>query len=385
MRHIGTKPTAVFRKSRLAGFFLCFAVGGCQDAPPPPAGHLALQQAQQALARDLPLKATDLLELAIRQGSSDAVMLWLAQTQPQMGPLRQWQRLQELGVQSLSAVAYQQLGLWQQIDRPLPPLHIAWQAAQCQLQVQPVLASAYSIHSWQQLVADWPGTEFGQLPICFLPPRLLDSQQLACSEQPEQRIQCQEQTLWPLALNTSAQLLVVMAGRGTASYNNGLILLPEHGNLALLQHEISHAFGFIDEYAYSRDRAQQECVPGRITANLLFSRADLPAYLQYWQLSADDITLTAVATCGERAAFKVVAATTHMQHYELAVPALYIRLIRTALQQPADILPVSYYFAAKARQAGQMEHWRVLMQQAASQGYQPAQRALAMPANLTAR
>lgn len=374
----------VFKKSRLAGFFLCLSLWGCEQHVAPPAGELAYQQAQTALARQLPLKATELLELSIRQGNQAAVLLWLEQTRQHLGPLSQWQRLQQLGVNSLPAQAYQQLGMWRQADAVQPQLP-AIESAGCQLQIQPVLASELAMQRWLQFSNAWPTSAFGQLPICFTAPTILDSTQLACSEQAGRRLQCNEQALWPLASQSTARLLLVLAGRGGASYNNGLMLLPENASLALLQHELSHAFGFIDEYAYTKHRAERECQPGRLTANVLFSRDDLPAYLQKWQLAPDEVSLTAIPTCGQQQAYKVVAATTHMQHYELAVPQLYIRLIRHALKQPADILPVSYYFAARARQAGAMQQWDLLMRQAAAQSYAPAQAALAQAASSTAR
>lgn len=81
------KPTFVVKKSRLAGFFLCLSLFGCKQPAPPLAGELAYQQAQSALAQQLPLKATELLELSIRQGNPAAVLLWLEQTRSQLGPL----------------------------------------------------------------------------------------------------------------------------------------------------------------------------------------------------------------------------------------------------------------------------------------------------------
>jgi hypothetical protein len=378
------KQTVLQKKSRLAGFFLCVILLGCEQPAPPPAGALALQQAQSALAQGLPLKATELLELSIQQGNAAAVMLWLTQTSQQLGSLSQWQRLQELGMHQLPAEAYQQLGLWQQVSSARPQLQPIATAA-CQLKVQPVLASAVAVSRWQQFTKAWPTSAFAQLPLCFLPPQVVDTAQLACTEQVGKRVQCDEESLWPLASQSPARLFLVMAGRGGASYNNGLLLLPENGSLALLLHELSHAFGFIDEYAYSSERAERECRPGRLTANLIFRQDDLPAYLKKWRLSAAEVSLTPVATCGKQQAYKIVATKTHMQHYELAVPAIYIRLMKVVLEQPEQILPVSYYFAARARQAGATQQWQILMRHAAAQGYTPAQDALTQAPSLTAR
>lgn len=375
MLAIRTEHRLIREKSRLAGFFLSLLLLGCgQEAPVP--GSLAFSQAQAAAKAGLSIKSEELLATAIAQGHPAAVDQWLLQTKARLGPLTQLAQLRQWQVVALTAAQQQHLGLWQQFATSLPKLSGINHPA-CRLSIQPVLSSALSIQQWQQWQAIWPKTQIAELSLCLLPPVLLDSQVLACSEQIGQRISCNEQALWPIATQQPTHLMLVLAGRGGASFNNGLLILPEQASLALFQHELSHAFGFIDEYAYSAKRQQVECLPGRITANLLFDRSDLPAYLAHWQLKTEQVQLTPVDTCGGTApALKVVASTTHMQHYELAIPALYLDLMHHQLKSPAHIMPVSYYFAAIARRQQQMQYWPALMQTAAGFGYAPAQSAL---------
>lgn len=382
MLHTRIKLHALTKKSRLAGFFLSLCLLSCTEAPPV-AGHLAFQQAQAAAADGLSIKSQELLALAIQQGYPGAVDQWLLQTREALGPLQQLQQLRQWQVQTLTEQQKHQLGLWRQTQSAQPALG-AIRPAQCQLFIQPVLTSALSIRQWQLWQQQWQTSQLATLPLCLQAPVLLDTELLACTEQPGQRIRCDEQRLWPLAINNPARLMLVLAGRGGASFNNGLLTLPEQASLPLLQHELSHAFGFIDEYAYPPARQRRECQPGRMTANVLFSVADLPAYLRHWQLKAEQVRLTPVATCGEVAtALKVVSNTSHMQHYELPIPPLYLQLIKQQLQQPAEIMPVSYYFAAMARRTAQLQHWPALMQTAAEAGYPPAVQALAQAAPAT--
>jgi len=364
-----------WEKSRLAGFFLSLLLLGCGQEPAVP-GSLAFSQAQTAAKAGLSIKSEELLATAITQGHPKAVDQWLLQTNERLGPLAQLAQLRQWQVGALTPAQQQHFGLWQHVATSLPKLS-GIQKPACHLSIQPVLSSSRSIQQWQQWQASWPKTQIAELSLCMLPPVLLDAEVLACSEQIGQRISCNEQALWPLATQQPTHLMLVLAGRGGASFNNGLLILPEQASLALFQHELSHAFGFIDEYAYPVKRQQVECLPGRITANLLFDRADLPAYLAHWQLTTEQVQLTPVDTCGETLpALKVVASTTHMQHYELAIPALYLDLMHHQLKKPAQIMPVSYYFAAMARRQQQMQHWPALMQTAAGFGYMPAQLAL---------
>jgi hypothetical protein len=394
------KGLPLVQKSRLAGFFLLLLTA-CQPASTPYIpGQLSFEQAETAMARQLPDTAATLYRQAAEQGYWPAVPAYLAaqqaaQPQHSSQDLLAW--VQQLADRPQTATvdptAQQQLhkvqaelGGWQLLPPQLQhrwqaPYLQQWQSASaCRLTLQPVLSTLASARNWLGLMQQWQqDAQLSSLPICFNPPQFIDSRDLACSEQAGMRIHCQASALVPLVLQGQATQLIVVAGQGYASYNNGWLQLPVTADLALFRHELSHLFGFLDEYPLSAAVAADECIPGRITPNLIFAKNDVAAYLKHWRLSAEDVALTAVATCQQlsRQAYRVVAVDSHLQHYELAMPALYLQLMQQQLQQPELLMPVQYYFAYLARQQQNWPQWQQLMQLAAKAGYPAAMAALA--------
>ncbi len=380
------------KQSRLAGFFLyCLLLAGCSEDSPPPASNFALAQAKRAESQGLLSHALPLYQKAAVQGDVTAVAAVLRLQRAALGVagLAEW--LQTL---PLSAAQRQpflaQLGLWQQLSAPAAlkyqqswntslTKYVLPQRLPCALQIQPVLSTKQSVLQWQQLQLQWQqDRQLSSLAICFHAPVYVDSQALACSEVVAERIQCHIQPLTTVVLASKVTHLLVLAGRGGASYNNGWLQLPENASLALLRHELSHLFGFIDEYPLVKSIASSECRRGRITPNVLFAKDDLPAYLARWQLTARDIQLTAVDSCkhAKLQAYRVVAADSHLQHYELPMPDLYLQLIHQQLQQPEQLMPVAYYFAYLARKQDDWQGWQQWMKLAAHSGYLPAKQAL---------
>lgn len=377
------------KKSRLAGFFLLLLLA-CSPQPPEQtktqaAAKRILQQAIKAEQQGLFSQALPLYQQAVALGDASAVLAVL-RLQPEATTvgLQQWLLQQPLS-QSQLAPFWAELGLWQQLNKaqqqelqqPFSGLH--YSAKSCVLSLQPVLSNLTSARQWHLLLQQWQqDRQLSSLPLCWLAPVFIDSTALNCSEQATQRIQCHLPALKQQLKGADFHQVLLLAGRGGASYNNGLLQLPEQSSLALLRHELSHAFGFLDEYALLPQVAKAECKPGRVTPNLLFDKNDLTAYQQFWQLEHTEIQLTPVASCNSAAlqAYRVVAGDTHMQHYELQMPALYLQLIRKQLQKPELLMPASYYFAYLARQQQDWPAWQHWMQHAARLGYPPAQKAL---------
>lgn len=378
--HISIKLSCQFKKSRLAGFFLLalVLVTGCQPQPAPEPGTLEFSRAQQSLQAGLPIKAAEQLATAIRQGHPAAVTQWLELTSPQLGPLQQYQQLQSWSVAKLSPEQLVRLGLWH--DAAVKPQALTASAAPagCKLTVQPVLSTETSVSHWLRLQQDWPQSDFASLPVCFLAPIFVDSRELRCTEQAAQRIACDASRLSDIMLQSPAQILLVAAGRGQASFNNGWLQLPEQFSPALFRHEFSHALGFIDEYQLPASTAAAECVRTDILANLLLDTADIGRYSRHWQLDVQDLQLTPVETCRAAGiqAWRPVRSDSHMQHFELAVPALYQRVMHRQLAQADLMMPVQYYFAYLARQQQDMQRWQLLMVRAAAFGYPDALEAL---------
>ncbi len=401
LNHMCINFLSLLKKSRLAGFFLLL-LSACQPDPPlyrP--GQLSFEQAEIALRQQLPVKAAQLYRQAAEQGFLPAVGAYISMQQngegrPQTLALLQW--LQQLSlyqpylagqqldaaVQSQISAVVAELGGWQllpvvqqrQLQQPFQQrLQRLQRHRDCALTLQPVLTTLQSARQWALLSQQWQqDQQLSTLALCFHPPQFVDSRHLACTEQLGVRIRCQAQALLPIVLEGQATQLIVLSGSGHASYNNGWLQLPVNADLALLRHEISHLFGFLDEYPLTAAVAFEECVVGRITPNLVFSKQDVPAYLQHWQLLASQVELTAVNTCqhAKRPAYRVVAADSHLQHYELAMPVLYLQLMQQQLEQPQLLMPVQYYFAYLARQQQNWSQWQQLMQIAAKKGYPAA-------------
>lgn len=374
------------QRSRLAGFFLCLLTA-CSPAPiEQTAGQNVLRQAQRAEQQGLISQALPLYQQAAVLGHTPAIaaVFRLQRNSTTTAQLADW--LASLHADEPTLAPYwAELGLWQRIKPELrqrlqrPFARLVAMPKACVLSVQPVLSSLTSAQQWQVLFNSWQqDRQLASLPLCWLAPHFIDSSLLRCSEQTTQRIQCDLQVVQQQLSGRDFHQLLVLEGRGGASYNNGLLQLPRYGDLALLRHEFSHAFGFLDEYILPPAVAKDECRPGRLTPNLLFSKADLAAYKQHWQLDTPAVQLTPVASCHHAGvqAYRVVAADTHMQHYELAMPALYVTLMHKQLARPEQLMPAAYYFAYLSRQQQDWQAWLRWMQQAAKLGYLPAQQAL---------
>ncbi|CAM5223923.1 hypothetical protein [Alishewanella longhuensis] len=386
----------LFKKGRLAGFFLFSLLLGCQPAATDPEQQLitaaktdviaAKQLARQRLASNeldaalhwwrhaATLGSVDALEhalrLQLRLEGRLATAHWLDKTKHSVPEQISEPLLAELGYWSESTVSQ---------DR-------GWQGgAGCALVLQPVISQAQGERTWQSLQQAWQqDPQLAQLPVCFKPVIRFNSTELNCSEQAGQRIDCDYQILTSEVLTGEFQQLLVIAGRGLASYNNGIVQLPDDASLALLRHEFMHIAGFLDEYLLSPANAKAVCRVGRIAPNLLIGNDDstLERYLQRYALTAAEVQLTPVDTCNAVGlqAYRPIAMVNPMRHFEAELPLLYAQLLHNALQQPERLMPVQYYFAYLARQEQAWQNWQRLMQGAAAFGYPAAISALAVAA-----
>lgn len=379
----------VIKKSRLAGFFAFVLLAACNKAPSQdeliarahtePA--VAVSLAAQRLANAEPEAALHFFQLAATNGDSTALAHALALHQRLHGRLsaatwlaQQWQH-GLIAATTVSLTQRAELGLWLE-DKPTVQAYTA--AAGCQLTLQPVASQQQGVARWQQLLRAWQqDTQLATLPVCFNALYVANSTELRCSEQGGNRISCHYPALQSLVSAGGFSQLLVVAGRGMASYNNGIVQLPDTASLALLRHEFMHILGFVDEYALTETSAAELCQPDKVYPNLLI-QADVDAYLQQWQLP-EAPQLTAVDTCQALGiqAHRVIAQDNLMRFYELGLPAEYFALAQQILAQPDKLMPVQYYFAYLARQQQNWPLWQQFMQQAADWGYVDASSALA--------
>lgn len=379
-------------KSRLAGFFLFLCLLSCQEPPTEEQrllqhattdGQAASELARRRLAADDLPSALDWWRTAAVLNAEGALQHALMLQQRLEGKLStvQWLAAQvqvdASMLQPLPASLLAELGFW---SHTVSPVQAAPQ--QCQLNIQPVIATAVAERSYQQLQQHWQqDPQLASLPVCFLPVMQIHASVLNCSEQPGQRIQCDYRRLSHRVQQGRFQQLLIMGGRGVASFNNGIIQLPEQADLALLRHEFLHIAGFLDEYALAPVAARMVCKAGRIAPNLLVGDDSntLQRYLQRYPAAAATLELTPVDTCQAVGiqAYRPIATLNSMRHYEADLPPLYLTLLQQELTQSERLMPVQYYFAYLARQNEAWQQWYSYMQRAAEFGYPPAIQALA--------
>lgn len=285
------------------------------------------------------------------------------------------QQQQSLNATEADLAAY--YGLWQYVPSPessSPPT-----GSSCSLTLQPVVQSEAGRRQLQQLQQQWQqDPQFSSLSVCFLAEKRVNSTDLQCSYKAGQRIQCQYQVLMPQVVQGGFNQLLVVAGEGNANYNNGIVQLSESSTFEVFRHEFAHILGFIDEYSLSAPVAEAECSSHKIRPNLLTDPKQLGFYLSYWQLTQQEVQLKAVDSCNKagKQAYAPVSSVSFMRSHEAEVPGLYVRLMQKVLAQPELIMPVQYFYAYLARQQQDWQSWRLLMEQAAKQGYPDAKHSL---------
>ncbi|RVT45639.1 hypothetical protein EMM73_13115 [Rheinheimera sediminis] len=319
---------------------------------------------------------------ALDAGLTDELAAFLALKQRQDGFLATARYLehrlqQQQSVSAAEADLAANYGLWHYSQSP------AYFASNsnsfCSLTLQPVVQSKMGSSQLQLLQQQWQqDPQLSSLPVCFLPEIRINSTDLQCSYQSGQRIQCQYQVLIPEVAKGGFTQLLVVAGEGTANYNNGIVQLAESSSFEVLRHEFAHILGFMDEYSLSKAVAQTECHSDKIRPNLLTDKSQLDLYLQHWQLEKHEVQLQPVESCDKAAvqAYIPVSNLSFMRSHEAQVPDLYVKLMQKVLAKPELIMPVQYFYAYLARQEHDWYHWRLLMEQAAKQGYPDAKQSL---------
>jgi len=328
--------------------------------------HSALNWYQKAVAAGLTDELKALIELKQKQ---DGFLV-------AAGYLEQYlQRLQNLNAAEAELAA--EFGLWQYAHSSAQsPMQLN---SSCRVTLQPVVQSKAGSRQWQHLLQQWQqDPQFSSLAVCFLPETRVNSTELQCSYQPEQRIQCHYPVLMPQVAEGQFSQLLVVAGEGKANYNNGIVQLAETSSFEVFRHEFAHILGFIDEYSLSSAVAEAECNSNTIRPNLLTDTTQLRLYLQHWQLDQHDIQLHPVESCDNagKQAYAPVQAMSFMRSHEAEVPDLYIELMQKVLAQPEQIMPVQYFYAYLARQQQDWKSWWLLMGLAAKHGYPDAEQAL---------
>lgn len=284
---------------------------------------------------------------------------------------------QQQGLNSAETNLAADYGLWQYVQSPIEVTSNSHSS--CSLTLQPVVQSKAGSSRLQWLLQQWQqDPQLSVLSVCFLPELRVNSTDLQCSHQSRQRIQCQYQVLMQQVAQGSFTQLLVVAGEGNANYNNGIVQLSESSSFEVFRHEFAHILGFIDEYSLNAEVAQVECNNDKIRPNLLTDEKQLQFYLKHWQLEPHQVQLYPVDSCNQagKQAYAPVKTLSFMRSHEAEVPDLYVELMQKVLTRPELIMPVQYFYAYLARQQQDWHSWKLLMEQAAKQGYPDAQESM---------
>ena len=284
---------------------------------------------------------------------------------------------QQQGLNSAETNLAADYGLWQYVQSPIEVTSNSHSS--CSLTLQPVVQSKAGSSRLQWLLQQWQqDPQLSVLSVCFLPELRVNSTDLQCSHQSGQRIQCQYQVLMQQVAQGSFTQLLVVAGEGNANYNNGIVQLSENSSFEVFRHEFAHILGFIDEYSLNAEVAQVECNNDKIRPNLLTDEKQLQFYLKHWQLEPHQVQLYPVDSCNQagKQAYAPVKTLSFMRSHEAEVPDLYVELMQKVLTRPELIMPVQYFYAYLARQQQDWHSWKLLMEQAAKQGYPDAQESM---------
>lgn len=248
--------------------------------------------------------------------------------------------------------------------------------------------------------------------VCFTPVRYLPLSILSCSSTKKEAILCDESKLDEVADSITTRYIAMMLPEGGANVHFGMLYFDAQDSVDVVEHEISHLLGFVDEYplvkGHVKCRASQQKVFSQNITVLKNSyegeRTTIrekvlkqvawaeqikkstpilhPSHLylsdeslqnnQYWQLGTpaefeQNFGLFKAETCDNNAvkqqqnfnAYKPLSGRTKLQYDELNFPKEYITLLQANSEQ--FLMPSFHYNIAFAyyqqNKLKQANHW----------------------------
>jgi len=212
--------------------------------------------------------------------------------------------------------------------------------------------------------------------VCFSPVRYLPLSTLSCSTALDSVILCDESKLDEVADSVTSRYVAIMLPKGGANVHFGMLYFDALDSIDVVEHEISHLLGFIDEYPLAKGhvkcRTSQQQVSAQNIAVLPNSyqgeRSDIrekvlkqlawaaqikkstpilhlkdkgSQKIHHWQLGTpekfkQEVGLFRAPTCDNNSAkqqnifnaFKPLAHRTKLQYDELNFPKQYIALLQ---------------------------------------------------------
>ncbi|MEW6996198.1 hypothetical protein AADZ86_00630 [Colwelliaceae bacterium BS250] len=235
------------------------------------------------------------------------------------------------------------------------------QIQSCQYPIQffaSSIAQLTAIEDKLQRIADKP---FFNEQFCLLTPRFIAKQQLQCSHAETDRINCDDSFWADVEIEKQVKYIGVVGQAGGANVNHGIVYIDPFDTQQVLEHELLHLIGFIDEYPLHRSNsaclhtdtqaigknvllAKQTIFPSeqaarqqlleqlpwarqiKATTPLTHSSANnkhviLGTPKEY----SDEVGLFAAETCNkqQQSTFKPVSQSTQLQYFEEPLPEQY--------------------------------------------------------------
>jgi len=198
------------------------------------------------------------------------------------------------------------------------------------------------------------------LPICLKQPMVDEA--LSCSENwnGQRRLGC---NLSEIALRKQAEPLdfshlVVVAEKGKANVNNGVMYLDLADSYSVFVHELAHFVGFVDEYPVSDGLAEQFCHPWLEAPNLIYVPEEQEPDLSQWLKLGYSVQLTPARTCNNASGsvYKPASVLTFMEyHDQQKIPALYLALWQQRLSEKKHLVPAYINLAQASEEYGSIE------------------------------
>lgn len=254
---------------------------------------------------------------------------------------------------------------------------------ECGIQLQPVATSLSSMRKIRGFISRYQDDKrLSGLSMCFNDPIWVEPDTLSCSAnwRGSQRLGCNLNALDNVLEPNVFTHLLVVADRGKANVNQGVIYLDLADNYHVLVHELAHLVGFIDEYPLSSALAEQVCYAGVDAPNLviveptsddqdLAEQNDEPLDISYWQQFELPIRVSASRTCNNHAlqAFKPSGRLTFMEYYDTEyIPPLYIAMWQSRIDNREGVVP-AYLSIARGLEDSQLNEqsqrwWEALRQ-----------------------
>lgn len=213
--------------------------------------------------------------------------------------------------------------------------------------------------------------------LCFSPVQYVSKITLACRQNDNEAIRCDESIWQNKKLAPNNRFIAVLVEKGGANVNSGILYIDSNDNAEVFYHELAHLLGFIDEYALPKNHSRclaiqksmfshniailprfyqgsQESVRAEILnelpwAKYISSKTALVIHTaKGWKLGTmseevDTVGAFIAESCNEIdfVAIKPLNQRTTMRYYQAGFPALYLKLLA---ENPEKFLMPHYLY-----------------------------------------